>query len=128
LRPVLHVQHPPTSEGSTFGRLLGVSFHEATTGLQFAGDVDKTSLDEVRNELAFSDLTPVTAPACVCATDSRRPFRSTPPESPRHGAKTVDNTDLVKMIHELRYAKGYARIPLLRDFRELVKDAGHQGF
>jgi hypothetical protein len=31
LRPVLHVQHPPTSEGSTFGRPPGVSFHEPST-------------------------------------------------------------------------------------------------
>jgi hypothetical protein len=127
-QPILPVFVCRKAQRPIFWMAQQLGFMVIELGLQYAGDVEQSSLDEVRNELAFSDLRVGVGPSLRV----RDRFQKT---VPNHGTriaadwrKTVANHRLVHHIHELRYAKGYDRNVLMQELRQFVKDAGHQGF
>ncbi|SFW11541.1 hypothetical protein [Amycolatopsis australiensis] len=127
-QPILPVFVCRKAQDPLFWMAQQLGFMVIDLGIQFAGDVEQASLDEIRNELAFSDLRVGAGPSVRV----RDRFQKT---VPKHGTrwaadwrKTVANHHLVHYIHELRYAKGYERNVLMQEFRQFVKDAGYRGF
>jgi hypothetical protein len=127
-QPILPVFACRKVHQTSFWMAKQLGFMIIEMGIQYVGDVEQEGLDEVRNELQFSDLRVGDGPSVRV----RDRFRKTVPayctEIAEAWRRTVDNHYLTHTIHELRYAKGYDRPPLMQQFRELVKDAGHQGF
>jgi hypothetical protein len=127
-QPILPVLVWRKVQTPSFWMAKQLGFMIIEMGLQFAGDVEQEVLDEVRNELHFSDLRAGVGPSLRV----RDRFQKTVPgycsEIAEAWQKTVANHFLAHSIHELRRVKGYTRNPLMAQFRQLVKDAGHQGF
>lgn len=96
--------------------------------LQFVGDVDEHSMDEVRNELHFGDIRVGEGPSLRV----RDRFRDTvplhgPPKATRW-RETALNPALASLITRLKSTtKAHERDPLLINLRDVNKQAGRPG-
>jgi len=96
---------------------------------QFAGPVEEHKLDEIRNELHFTDLRLGHGPSLRVRDRLRAPgFVAAIPTMAEHWAKTVDNTQMADLITRARReSSGAKRRDLVDELRVAAKDAGLLG-
>lgn len=127
-QPVLPILVCRKAHATTFKMARQLGFMIIATEVQYAGNVKENALDEVRIELAFSDLRAGVEPMLRVRDRLQNTARTYSLTSTEKWKSTVTNPDMFESITALRVATSAARrAALMAGFRAEAETAGYAG-